>query len=441
MSRISCLTLALLTAASAAHADAPDRGLAGLDEIYPKLDALYLDLHRNPELSMKEDRTAARLASELKALGYQVTTGVGGTGVVGVLKNGNGPTVLVRTELDALPIEEKTGLPYASTVKAVDLNGKTQPVMHACGHDIHMAGWTGAAALLARHKDLWHGTVVMIGQPGEEVVQGARAMIADGLFKRFPRPDFAIAVHDTSDEPAGKVLIVPGFGMASVDSVDVTIFGRSGHGAKPHTTVDPVVIAARTVLALQTLISREKDPLEPGVITVGSIHGGTKHNIIPDEVKLQLTVRTFTDEVRAHTLEAIQRIVRGQAVSAGLPEDRMPLVKIEEEESISASYNTPELARRVAKSLRDALGDAQVVERRPTMGGEDFGEYGRTTDKIPICIFWLGAVEPERMTESARSGRALPPLHSSLFRPAPEPTLKTGVTAMTAAVLGLAGVQ
>ena len=318
MSRTTCLALALLTAASAAHADAPDRGLAGLDEIYPKLDALYLDLHRNPELSMKEDRTAARLASELKALGYQVTTGVGGTGVVGVLKNGTGPTVLLRTELDALPIEEKTGVPYASTAKVVDRNGVTQPAMHACGHDIHMAGWTGAAALLARHKELWHGTVVMIGQPGEEVVQGARAMIADGLFKRFPRPDFALAVHDTSDEPAGKVLIVPGFGMASVDSVDVTIFGRSGHGAKPHTTVDPVMLAARTVVALQTLISREKDPLEPGVITVGSIHGGTKHNIIPEDVKLQITVRTYSPAVRKQLLEGIARIAKAEAAAANV---------------------------------------------------------------------------------------------------------------------------
>src|ERR1041385_1958436 len=269
MSRTAYFALVLMTAASAARADAPDRGLAGLDEIYPKLDALYIELHKNPELSMKEEKTAARLASELKALGYQVTTGVGGTGVVGVLKNGTGPTVLLRTELDALPIEEKTGLPYASTAKVVDLNGKTQPAMHACGHDIHMAGWTGAAALLARHKELWHGTVVMIGQPGEEVVQGARAMIADGLFKRFPKPDFALAVHDSSDAPAGKVIIVPGFGMASVDSVDITIFGRGGHGARPHKTVDPVVLAARTGLSLQTPVSREKDPLAPGGGTRG----------------------------------------------------------------------------------------------------------------------------------------------------------------------------
>ncbi len=436
MSRTACLALALLTAASAAHADAPDRGLAGLDEIYPKLDALYLDLHRNPELSMKEDRTAARLATELKALGYQVTTGVGGTGVVGVLRNGNGPTVLLRTELDALPIEEKTGLPYASTVKAVDLNGKTQPVMHACGHDIHMAGWTGAAALLARHKDLWHGTVVMIGQPGEEVVQGARAMIADGLFKRFPRPDFAIAVHDTSDEPAGKVLIVPGFGMASVDSVDVTIFGRSGHGAKPHTTVDPVVIAARTVMALQTLISREKDPLEPGVITVGSIHGGTKHNIIPEDVKLQITVRTYSPAVRKQLLEGIARIARAEALSANAP--REPEVKVSE--SQDATYNDPVLAHRLEAALARKLGKANVVEGKPEMVAEDFGELGKAAG-APSVLIRVGAVEPKQHAAAIAAGTPLPSLHSAGFAPDRERTIRTTSSVLVLATLELLGTR
>src|SRR4051812_34760198 len=376
MSRTACLALApalvLLAGAPAARAGAPDRGLAGLDEIYPKLDALYLDLHKNPELSMKEERTAARLASELKALGYEVTTGVGGTGVVGVLKNGAGPTVLLRTELDALPIEEKTGLPYASTARMVDVDGKTQPAMHACGHDAQRGGGPGPAALPARHKDLWHGTVLMIGQPGEEIVRGAKAMIADGLFKRFPRPDFALAVHDSSDEPAGKVLIVPGFGMASVDSVDVTIFGRGGHGAKPHTTVDPVTIAARTVLALQTLISREKDPLEPGVITVGSIHGGTKHNIIPDEVKLQITVRTYNPAVRKQLLAGIARIAKAEAMAASAP--REPEIKVSD--SQDSTYNDPALSRRLAAALERRLGKANVVEGKPEMVAEDFGELG-----------------------------------------------------------------
>ena len=436
MPRTACLALVLLTTASAAHADAPDRGLAGLDEIYPKLDALYLDLHRNPELSMKEDRTAARLASELKALGYQVTTGVGGTGVVGVLRNGNGPTVLLRTELDALPIEEKTGLPYASTVKAVDLNGKTQPVMHACGHDIHMAGWTGAAALLARHKELWHGTVVMIGQPGEEVVQGARAMIADGLFKRFPKPDFALAVHDTSDEPAGKVLIVPGFGMASVDSVDVTIFGRGGHGAKPHTTVDPVVIAARTVLALQTLISREKDPLEPGVITVGSIHGGTKHNIIPEEVKLQITVRTYSPAVRKQLLEGIARIARAEAASANAP--REPEIKISE--SQDATYNDPTLAHRLEAVLARKLGKASVAEGKPEMVAEDFGEFGKAAH-APSVLIRVGAVEPSKHAAAIAAGTPLPSLHSAGFAPDRERTIRTTTSVLVLATLELLGTR
>jgi hippurate hydrolase len=436
MSRTAFLGLALLTAASAAHADAPDRGLAGLDEIYPKLDALYLDLHRNPELSMKEDRTAARLATELKALGYQVTTGVGGTGVVGVLRNGNGPTVLLRTELDGLPIEEKTGLPYASTVKAVDLNGKTQPAMHACGHDIHMAGWTGAAALLARHKDLWHGTVVMVGQPGEEVVRGARAMIADGLFKRFPKPDFALAVHDTSDEPAGKVLIVPGFGMASVDSVDVTIFGRGGHGAKPHTTVDPVTIAARTILALQTLISREKDPLEPGVITVGSIHGGTKHNIIPDEVKLQITVRTYSPAVRKLLLEGIARIAKAEAASANAP--REPEIAVSE--SQDATYNDPALAHRLEAVLAQRLGKANVVEGKPEMVAEDFGELGKAAG-VPSVLIRVGAVEPKKYAAAIAAGTALPSLHSATFSPDRERTIRTDTSVLVLATLELLGAR
>jgi amidohydrolase len=436
MSRTACLTLVLLTAASTARAQAPDPALAGLEEIYPKLDALYLDLHKNPELSMKEDKTAARLATELKGLGYEVTTGVGGTGVVGVLKNGAGPTVLLRTELDALPIEEKTGLAYASTAKVVDLNGKTQPAMHACGHDIHMAGWTGAAALLARHKDLWHGTVVMVGQPGEEVVQGARAMIADGLFKRFPKPDFAIAVHDTSDEPAGKVLIVPGFGMASVDSVDLTIFGRGGHGAKPQTTVDPVVIAARTVLALQTLISREKDPLEPAVITVGSIHGGTKHNIIPEEVKLQITVRTYNPTVRKQLLQGIGRIAKAEAMSANAP--REPEMKVSE--SQDSTYNDPALSRRLEAALTRRLGKANVVEGKPEMVAEDFGELGKAAG-APSVLIRLGAVEPKKYAAATAAGTPLPSLHSATFVPDRERTIRADSAVLVFATLELLGAK
>ncbi len=436
MPRTATLALVLLTAASAARAGTPDRGLAGLDEIYPRLDALYLDLHRNPELSMKEEKTAARLATELKALGYEVTTGVGGTGVVGVLRNGAGRTVLLRTELDALPIEEKTGLPYASTAKVVDLNGKTQPAMHACGHDIHMSGWIGAAALLARHKDLWHGTVVMVGQPGEEIVRGARAMIADGLFKRFPRPDFALAVHDTSDEPAGKVLIVPGFGMASVDSVDITIFGRSGHGAKPHTTVDPVVVAARTVLALQTLVSREKDPLEPAVITVGSIHGGTKHNIIPEEVKLQITVRTYNPAVRKQMLEGIARIAKAEALAANAP--REPEVTVSE--SQDATYNDPALAHRLEAALAQRLGKANVVEGKPEMVAEDFGELGKAAG-VPSVLIRLGAVEPKQHAAATAAGTPLPSLHSATFAPDRDRTIRADASVLVLATLELLGAR
>ena len=406
--------------------------LDGLDQIYPQLDALYLDLHKNPELSMKEQRTSARMAEELRKLGYEVTAGVGGTGVVGVLRNGKGPTVLLRTELDALPVEEKTGLPYASTATGVNPQGQTVPVMHACGHDVHMAGWTGAAALLARTKDRWRGTVLMIAQPGEETVQGARAMIADGLFVRFPKPDFAVAVHDSSDLPAGKVYFVPGPAMASVDSIDVTIFGRGGHGAKPNTTVDPVVIAARTVLAFQTLISREKDPLEPAVLTVGSIHGGTKYNIIPDEVKLQITLRTFNPEVRKLLLSGIERLAKTEAAAARAPKE--PLLKVSESQDLT--YNDPALTRRLAAVLAKQLGPENVQEIRPEMVAEDFGEFGKAAG-VPSVQLRVGAVEPSKYEASKKAGTPLPSLHSSGFAPDRERTIKAAATVLTLSALDL----
>jgi len=406
--------------------------LDGLDQIYPQLDALYLDLHKNPELSMKEQRTSARMAEELRKLGYEVTSGVGGTGVVGVLPNGKGPTVLLRTELDALPVEEKTGLPYASTATGVNPQGQTVPVMHACGHDVHMAGWTGAAALLARTKDRWRGTVLMIAQPGEETVQGARAMIADGLFVRFPKPDFAVAVHDSSDLPAGKVYFVPGPAMASVDSIDVTIFGRGGHGAKPNTTVDPVVIAARTVLAFQTLISREKDPLEPAVLTVGSIHGGTKYNIIPDEVKLQITLRTFNPEVRKLLLSGIERMAKTEAAAARAPKE--PVVKVSESQDLT--YNDPALTKRLAAALAKQLGAENVQEIRPEMVAEDFGEFGKAAG-VPSVQLRVGAVEPSRYEAAMKAGTPLPSLHSSGFAPDRERTIKAAATVLTLSALDL----
>jgi hippurate hydrolase len=415
--------LALLLAASS---------LEGLDQLYPQLDALYLDLHQHPELSMKEQRTSAKMAEELRKAGYEVTSGVGGTGVVGVLRNGKGPTVLLRTELDALPVEEKTGLPYASTATGVNPQGQTVPVMHACGHDAHMAGWVGAATLLARMKDRWRGTVLMIGQPGEETVQGARAMIGDGLFQRFPKPDFSLAVHDSSDLPAGKVFFVPGYTMAGVDSVDVTIFGRGGHGAKPNTTIDPVVIAARTVIAVQTLVSREKDPLEPAVVTVGSIHGGTKYNIIPDEVKLQLTVRSFSPEVRKLLKEGIERIAKAEAAAARAPKE--PLVKFSEAQD--PTYNDPAITRRVAGAVARQIGAENVAETRPEMVAEDFGEFGKAAG-APSVLLRVGAADPAKVEAAAKSGTPLPSLHSSGFAPDRQPTIKTAATALTVSALEL----
>jgi len=417
------MLLALILAASP---------LEGLDQIYPQLDALYLDLHKNPELSTKEQRTSARMADELRKLGYEVTAGVGGTGVVGVLRNGKGPAVLLRTELDALPVEEKTGLPYASTATGVNPQGQTVPVMHACGHDVHMAGWTGAAALLARMKDRWRGTVLMIAQPAEETVQGARAMIKDGLFVRFPKPDFAVAVHDSSDLPAGKVYYVPGPAMASVDSVDVTIFGRGGHGALPHTTVDPVVIAAKAVLGFQTLISREKDPLEPAVLTVGSIHGGTKYNIIPDEVKLQITLRTFNPEVRQLLLSGIERVAKAEAAGARAPKE--PVVKVSESQDLT--YNDPALTRRLAAALAKQLGAENVLEKRPEMVAEDFGEFGKAAG-VPSVQLRVGAVEPSKYEAAMKAGTPLPSLHSSGFAPDRERTIKAAATVLTLSALDL----
>src|SRR4051812_10281325 len=421
--------LTLLAAALAAASP-----VDGLDQMYPQLEALYLDLHQHTELSMKEQRTSARMGDELRKLGYEATTGVGGTGVVGDLRNGKGPTVLLRTELDALPVEEKPGLPYSSKATGVNPAGQTVPVMHACGHDAHMAGWTGAAALLARSKDRWRGTVMMIGQPGEETVQGARAMIADGLFKRFPKPDFALAVHDSSDLPSGKVYAVPGYGMASVDTAEVTIFGRGGHGAKPNTTVDPVVIAARTVLAIQTLVSREKDPLEPAVVTVGSIHGGTRPNIIPDEVKLQITIRSFNPEVRKQLLSGIERIAKSEAASARAPKE--PLVKFSEAQD--ATYNDPALTKRLADTLAKQLGAANVQEARPEMVAEDFGEFGKAAG-VPSVLLRVGAAEPAKYEAAKKSGTPLPSLHSSGFAPDREPTIKTAASVLTLSALELLG--
>src|SRR6266568_1363262 len=343
----------------------PERELVQerVNQEYPSLFALYKELHTHPELSFQEEDTSARVGNELRKAGYEVATGVGKHGVVGVLRNGSGPTVLVRTDMDALPVKEQTGLPYASSAMAKDENGKDVPVMHACGHDMNMTCVLGAARVLAQLKDHWGGTLVVIGQPAEERGGGARAMLADGLFTRFPRPDFCLALHDDAELPAGTVGYTPGYALANVDSVDITIHGIGGHGAYTHKTKDPVVLAAQIILALQTIVSREIQPGEPAVVTVGSIHGGTKHNIIPDEVRLQLTVRSYTDEVRRQTIEAIKRIVRGQAMAAGIPEDRMPEVKLGDD-FVAATYNNPEVTGRITSVFKTWFGESNVVQKK-----------------------------------------------------------------------------
>jgi hippurate hydrolase len=404
------------------------------DEL-PRLESLYKQLHTHPELSLHEKNSSARLAQELRDLGFEVTEGVGGYGVVAVLRNGKGPTVLVRTDMDALPVGEQTGLPYASKVRVRDKNGNDVGVMHACGHDMHMTCWVGTARVLAGMKDRWHGTLVFIGQPAEEIGTGARRMLADGLFQRFPRPDYCLALHCDARTAHGDISYTEGLALANVDSVDITVRGKGGHGAAPHTTVDPIVLAARIVLDLQTIASRETNPTDPVVVTVGSIHGGTKHNIIPSEVKLQLTVRTTKDSVRKHTLEAIERIARAAAVGAGAPE---PIVKVDPGEFTPALVNDSALTRRTVALFKEVLGPERVHERPPVMGGEDFARYGRAG--VPVFLYFLGTIDPARVAESKREGAPpLPSLHSDLFYPVPEPTIRTGVLTMSMAVLNLVG--
>jgi hippurate hydrolase len=403
---------------------------------YPALEKFYIDLHLHPELSLMEEMTSAKVAGELRAAGFEVTEKFGGYGVVAMLKNGAGPTLLIRSDLDALPVQEETGLPYASKAVVKDLTGREVPAMQACGHDIHMSCLVGTARSLAGLRDRWSGTLVLIGQPAEELGAGARAMLADGLYRKFPKPDFALAIHDSAVLPAGVIGTVEGFIMSSSSSVDITVRGLGGHGAMPHMTKDPVVLASRIVLALQTIISRELKPTDPAVITVGSIHGGTKHNIIPDEVKLQLTVRSYDDRVHAHLIEAIKRICRGEAIASGMPEDRMPVVTVTGEGTPS-TYNDPALTKRVHAAIAGWLGADAVRSIEPDMVSEDFSQFGRTVEKIPICLFRLGAVAPEKVAESERTGVPLPSLHSSKFAPVPEPTIKTGIIAMTATALDL----
>ena len=403
---------------------------------YPYLENLYLYLHQHPELSFYEINTAKRMAEELRGLGFDVTEKIGGNGIVGVMKNGSGPTIMIRTDMDALPIQEETGLAYASQVKMKDDSGAEVSVMHACGHDAHMTSWVGAARNLSKMKSEWKGTLIFIGQPAEERNGGAKKMLDDGLFQKFGKPDYIIALHAAPNVPAGKIGIKSEYSFAFTDFMDITVYGQGGHGAYPHTAIDPVVLAARIVLDLQTIVSREISPLEPAVVTVGSIHGGTKGNIIPNEVKLELTMRSFNDKVRNDIIEKIHRICKGVAMSAGVPEEKFPKMTLKNEYCPSV-YNDPVLTARLKNVFQKTLGTDNVMEVPPTMAGEDFSYFGRTEEKIPTCIFWLGAVEPTLLAKAQKGEAPIPGLHTSTFAPQMEPTLKTGATAMTAAILNL----
>jgi len=411
----------------------------------PSLLAIYKDIHSHPELSTREEKTSALVAKELRATGCEVTENFGKYdnpnlkcyGVVGIMKNGTGPIVLVRTDMDALPVEEDTGLPYASKVTAKADGGREVHVMHACGHDAHMSAFIGTARALQRLKDRWSGTIVFIGQPAEETVGGARALLKAGLYNRFGKPDFALGFHDKADLQTGHIGVTPGYTYANVDSVDVTVRGVGGHGAYPHKTKDPIVLAAEMINAWQTIASRENNPLDPIVITVGSIHGGTKHNIIPDEVKMQLTVRTYKSEVRDRVLKAIDQIAKGIASAGGVPADRAPIVNVLKDQFTPATYNNPDLTKRLVGVWKNVLGADNVEIVDPTMGGEDFAEYSLPDHSIPAVDFHIGAVDPEKIAQFKREGKELPSLHSSKFAPVPEPTIRVGIIGMTSAVLDL----
>jgi amidohydrolase len=403
----------------------------------------YKHFHANPELSMQEKETSALIASTLRSLGYAVTDHFGkyddpnavSYGVVAVLKNGPGPTVYVRTDMDALPVRENTGLPYASKVTVKRANDEVG-VMHACGHDLHMTVFLGTAKMLAEEKSHWSGTVVLIGQPAEESIAGAAAMLRAGLYEKFPKPDYVLALHDFATLPVGQVAWREGTMLAGADSVDIVIRGFGGHGAAPNTTKDPIVIASELVVFLQTIVSREEDPLQPTVITVGSFHAGTRQNIIPDEARLQLTVRTMSPEHREKTLAAIKRVTNGIAEAAGIPPERAPIITVSEF-AVPPTINDPALTRRVVAAMENSLGKENVVPGKPVMGSEDFSLFALTDPKPPIFMFWLGAVDPAKIKDAQEKGTRLPSLHSSEFAPLPEPAIRTGVKAMTSAVMEL----
>ncbi len=429
---VALLTCSLSIAQAQGRAAPGEVSSAQIDALYPQLQALYRDLHQNPELAFQENRTAATLAERMRALGFEVTTGVGRTGLVAVLRNGSGPTVMLRTEIDALPVAEKTGLPFASTVMAQNASGQTVPVMHACGHDLHMTAWLGTATMMVQNRTRWHGTLLMVGQPAEETLSGARAMLDDGLFTRFPKPDFALSLHDDDTLPAGTIGYHAGLFRAMSDAVTITVYGRGGHAAMPHNAIDPVVLAARIVLGLQTIVSRENNPVDPVVITVGAIQGGTQANVIPDEVRLLLSVRTYSDAVRTRTLSAIRRVTRGEAIAANAPQE--PRVDAPERGNATV-YNDPALTMRLVTTLRRELGPARVVEMPQKMTSEDFAEYG--LKGVPSALLHVGAVDADDLARARQTGIPLPAPHSSEWAPVLEPTLKGAIHAEVAALLDL----
>lgn len=431
--------LSCLLAGAAAAQDL--RSIA--DEELPGLVATYKDIHAHPELSHHEQRTSAMLAQALRKDGYEVTEHVGkypdgkqAYGVVAILKNGPGPQLLIRADMDALPVVEETGVSYASHVKTVDANGREVGVMHACGHDVHVTVMMGTAHSLAALKSQWHGTLMLVGQPAEETINGAKAMMADRLYERFGTPTYAIALHDSAMEAAGTVSITSGPALASSTSVDVTMRGVSGHGAMPQLAKDPVVMAAEFIVQLQTVVSRQEDPSNPTVVTVGSIHGGTRRNIIPPEVKMEITTRSFTEQAREIVLDGIRRTAQGVALAAGVPGDRAPVVTVLEEESTPALYNDPALAARAKAVLIQTLGAENVFDQGAQMPSEDFGIFGEG-HKIPVFMFWLNAMDPGKLAAARAKGQTLPGPHNSRFEPSPEPTLRTGVVAMTSLAMNL----
>ena len=427
----------LLLAAVAMTVATPSAAATLSDSIkadMPQLMTLYRDLHANPELSMKEVRTPAKLAPEMRTLGFDVTEPVGKTGLVAVMKNGPGPVLLIRADMDALPVKEQTGLPFASKVRATTIDGVESDVMHACGHDTHITTWLGTARRLAAMKDQWSGTVVMILQPGEEVGLGAKAMLDDGLYTRIPKPDVLLAFHDSASLPAGVIGVARGYALANVDSVDIDVKGVGGHGAYPQTTKDPIVLASRIVMALQTLISRENSPLDPAVVTVGSFHAGSKHNIISDDAKLQLTVRSYTPEVRKKLLDGIARIARGEAIAAGVPDDKMPVVTVREPYTPS-TFNTAKLSGHLIDLFSSHFGADRVVETKPVMGGEDFSQYWLADKTKETTIFWVGGVPKAKWDAVGGDDTKLPSLHSPFWAPEAETVISTATEAMTVAAL------